>query len=57
LKNLKKTIELYHALVLRGSIEDIERIIGLIESETDARILYRHHSGRYLKIVEGDVHD
>jgi len=55
MENLKTEISLYHGLILRGSIEDIERILNFIQSETDSKLIYRHHSGRYLQIVEGDV--
>jgi len=54
-ENLKASIELYHGIVLRGSIEDVESILEFIQAETDSKLLYRHHSGRYLQIVEGDV--
>jgi len=55
LESLKTSIDLYHAIVLRGTIEDIERILEFIQSETDSKLIYRHHSGRYLKVIEGDV--
>ena len=47
-----RQIRINHAFVLHASIEDIEKILKFIQSDTDTRIVYERHSGNHLRIIE-----